>query len=272
MTDVRASNATLQVVHKGTIGSRARISSVTVQVVADVIAEYARISQAMLQVVHKGTSGARTRATDAFIQAVYTTGAPNNTRQRAWTFDLDGHTFYALDLATSGTLLYDLTTQSWTHYETAGFGGHWNMKNGHAWRGGKKVVGGDTSSGKVYYLDVNGFLDEGWRPVIYEVRGVIFATDIAYHRQYALRLQGSAGKLADDLAPVLNMQFSDDQGATWSDEYTVTLQADTRQRIEFRSLGSFTSPGRIFRLYDTGGIKFLAYVTAETDGDGNPSA
>ena len=41
---------------------------------------------------------------------------------------------------------------------------------------------------------------------------------------------------------MLKMRFSDDQGDSRSDEFSLTLIPDTRQRIEFRSLGAFAAP------------------------------
>jgi len=207
------------------------------------------------------------------LQVVYTTGVADNTRQRVWTFDFDGHTFYALDLGASGTLVFDLLSGQWSKFETAGYGGHWDFKNGFHWRDGKLVVGGKTGASIIHAMTSTSFLDEGWRPVEHEARGVLFATGTEFHRQYALRLVGSAGGTTDDIAPVMKMQFSDDQGQSWSAEHSVALTADTRQRIEFRSLGAFTAPGRIFRLYDEGGVKFIAYAEADVEGaSGSPSA
>lgn len=267
MTTALVPGATLQVVHQGSSGAILRAPSAVAQVVMADISTRTRVSLVFGQVVHSGDAGSRMYGAAAAAQVVWTTGAPNATRQRAWTFDFDGHTYYALDLAENGTVVYDLLTQQWSHFETAGYGGHWNMKNGFHWRAGKKIVGGGISSGILYEMSPGTFFDDGWRPVVYEVRGVLFAGDISFHRQYALRLVGSAGRTADTISPVLNMRFSDDQGVTWSDEYSVELTADSRQRIEFRSLGAFTSPGRIFRLYDQGGVKYIAYVMAEVESE-----
>jgi hypothetical protein len=239
------------------------VTFATAQIVTAAIVGRVRTAFASLQVVHSGSGGAMLRESQGALQVVYTTGAAASGRQRAWTFDFDGHTFYVLDLAASGALVFDLTTGKWSKFETAGYGGHWDFKNGFHWRSGRLVVGGQAGTGVIHKLVTDSFLDEGWRPVEYEVRGILPVGGTDYNRQYALRLVGSVGLTADDISPVLKMQFSDDQGDSWSAEHSVTLQQNTRQRIEFRSLGAFTAPGRIFRLYDTGGIKFIAYVEAD---------
>ena len=281
----RAVGMTLQSVLSNTGGARVRTSGASIQTISANHPRYIRVLDAALQAVVKSSGGSviqtkslsaqivvggaangLIRDTSNALQVVYTTGVASAVRQRAWPFEHDGHTFYALDLGANGTLVYDITEGRWSHYDTQNYLGHWNMKNGMIWHSAKKVLAGDISNGTVYELDLTSFLDNDFRPVIYEVNGVLFATDIGFHRQYALRLMGSAGRTADLEAPVLNMKFSDDNGATWSNEYSVTLTADSQQRIEFRSLGAFSAPGRIFRLYDTGGVKFIAYVMAEVDG------
>ena len=266
MTNVNVGSSSLQVVRSGSAGGSIAATYTAVQVVTNLHVDAVRVTDAMLQVIRSGSAGGVIRASSELAQVIYTVGVTASDRQRAWFFDLDGHTFYVLDLAENGALIYDATTQQWTHFETAGFGGHWNMKNGFHWRAGKQIVGGDISSGVIFELQPGQWLDEGWRPVVYEVRGAIFATDIETHRNFALRLIGSAGRTADSEAPKINMQFSDDNGATWSHEFEVTLTMDTRQRIEWRSLGAFSHPGRIFRLYDTGGVKFIAAVVADVEG------
>jgi hypothetical protein len=203
-------------------------------------------------------------------QVVYTIGVPDTPRQKAWTFDFDGHTFYVLDLAEQGAMVYDLTTQSWSRWDTAGYEGHFNMKNGFHWRDGKQVLGGGMLDGLLVALNEDSYLDEDFRPVAYEVNGVIFASSEQYIRQFNLRLVGSPGRtgLVDPISPpILNMEFSDDNGETWSNPRAVELSSNPSQRIEFRSLGAFRQPGRIFRMYDNGGIKFLAYVVADIEGE-----
>lgn len=203
-------------------------------------------------------------------QVVYTTGSNDQPRQRAWTFDFDGHVFYCLDMGESGCLVYDITTQSWTRWNTTGYDGHFNFKNGFHWRATNQVVGGGLLDGLILELDPDKVLDEDFKPIEYEIQGVVFFTSEDVIRQYNLRMIGSPGRtnLVDEFdPPVLRMRFSDDNGASWSTERTVTLTQDANQRIQFRSLGSMKRPGRIFRLYDTGGIKFIASVVADVEGE-----
>jgi hypothetical protein len=264
MGGVQVYSTAVQVVSRNAgEGGRVRVSGLYVQVVSSLHVDRIRVSNLALQVVHQGNVGARMRDTTTAVQVVYTTGAPDTQRQRAWTFDFDGHTFYALDLGEEGTLVYDFATGAWARFETQGYSGHWNMKNGFQWVSGKKVVAGDIAQGLLWYMVPNSGYDEGWRPIETEVRGLLLSDAIESSKVYALRLHGAPGVLGDTEEPVLYMRFSDDNGATWSEEYSHVLTTGTRERIEWRSLGSFAFPGRIFRFYDHGGLRFIGYVKAE---------
>lgn len=260
----RASDAVLQAVVTSTAAHMVAASS-TVQMVTYAVSRYVLSASSVLQMVMGGANvgSERYAAARSVIQPVYTTGIQDIPRRLAWTYTLDGHYFYCLDLGADGTHVYDLSTQQWTVFDTVGYGGHFNFKNGILWKTGKRVVGGDILTGAVYEMDADSYLDDGWRPTYYEARGALFIQGVAKRKNYALRLVGSTGRLADSVAPVLNMQFSDDAGGTWSNEYSITLTTDTKQRLEWRSLGAFAAPGRIFRLYDTGGLKYIGWAEAD---------
>lgn len=254
---VRPTNTSLQMVISA-ISSRLRTSKVTVQTVTASIANHARSAYQTAQVVWGGSGSGSVRDVSQDAQVVYTIGFQDLPVKRAWWFEWDGHVFYCLDLGNSGTLAYDLTTSNWTKFDTAGYEGAFNFKNGLYWRTGRKIVGGDAVNGRVWEMIPDTFLDEGWRPVFYEVRGIVFAEGNDYNQNYSIRLIGSSGRTADTIAPVLYMRFSDDEGQTWSAEYSIALDpTKPSQRLEFKSLGAFAQPGRIFRLYDTGGIKYI---------------
>lgn len=224
---------------------------------------WTRAASLSLETVRRGSTGAVMRDTFSAVEVVWKTGALSGIRQSPWTFDFDGHTFLVLDLGTS-TEVYDFTTQQWCTFETEGYGGFWNFKNGFHWRDGKKVVGGWDGTGTLLELTPGSFQDDGWRDNIYELRGVVFTDGVDDVSIVALRLVGSSGILADTAeSPTLYMEFSDDNGQTWSKTYSISLTSNTRQRIEFRSLGAFSAPGRIFRIYDQGGLKYVAYMEAD---------
>ena len=269
------SSLAVQTLNQGT-AYRTLISQLTAQTLNQGIAYRTLVSQMLAQILQHSSAdpgnGGTHYNTSNSAQILYTVGVPETPRQRAWTFDFDGHTFYCLDLGDRGCMVYDLTTQAWSNWSTSGYEGHFNFKNGFHWRDGKSVIGGGLLQGLLVEMEeTDQYLDEGFRPVAYELQGVVFSTTEAYLRQYNLRLVGSPGRTGlEDLEdpPRLGMQFSDDNGANWSTvKYTTLKQDVTTQRIEFRSLGAFRQPGRIFRLFDSGGIKFIAYVMADVEGE-----
>lgn len=291
MTSPLVSHVSTQVVIKQTAATKIAVASLFAQMVNDTEPYRAIVSSLTTQVVERNEvkrfflgefstqvviqnpsdTGGVFDVLSQFPQVVYTTGANDQPRQRAWTFDFDGHVFYCLDMGPSGCLVFDTLTGSWSRWNTAGYSGHFNFKNGFHWRAGKQVLGGGIFDGAILHLDEDQKLDEDFKPIAYEIQGVLFTSDESIMRQYNLRMVGSPGRtnLVDEFSPpVLRMVYSDDNGATWSPERTVTLSStDKDQRIEFRSLGRMKQPGRIFRLYDDGGIKFIAYVMADVEGE-----
>jgi hypothetical protein len=291
MTDAAVSGVYIQVVQQSPIVANYRLSQLAMQAIVVGSPKRTMISQLDSQVIVQATpyriqiaalsaqilvqnqgdatGGGLFKVSHLDPQIVYSIGVPDTPRQKAWTFDFDGHTFYVLDLAEKGAMVYDLTTQSWSQWDTAGYEGHFNFKNGFHWRDGKQVIGGGILDGLLVSLDEGSYIDEDFRPVTYEVNGVVFASSETYIRQFNLRLVGSPGRtgLVDPInPPILNMSFSDNNGATWSNPRAIELTSSPEQRIEFRSLGAFRQPGRIFKLYDNGGVKFIAYVMADVEG------
>lgn len=207
----------------------------------------------------------KVRVTQAAMLVAWKTGVPGQTRQRAWTFDFDGHNFYVLDLGPEGTWVLDLTTQQWSKFETPGYG-VWNFLNGFAWESNRMVVGGDSILSTIYRLDPKSAYDDGWRPIDYKVTGGISTADRRGKSIDSVRLVVSAGYVADPM-PTIKMRFSDDAGATWSDYYTYQMEkANYTQRIEWNSLGQMDIPGRVFEFYDQGGLVRIDSADVQVDG------
>jgi hypothetical protein len=70
---------------------------------------------------------------------------------RAWTYTLDGHTFYVLDLGEEGTFKYDKVTGEWSKHITSGYDTQWNVINGTMW--GHRIVGGDLIRFDMWEVD-----------------------------------------------------------------------------------------------------------------------
>lgn len=196
---------------------------------------------------------------------VYGTGIPNQSRSRAWTFTLDGHTFYVLNLGSQGTWLYDVITKQWCQFETDGYD-QWNMINGTMW-GNSQIVAGDSITDQVWSLDPSAVLDEAWRQIEHVVTGGLQTRNRVYHSVEALRLNASFGLLDDVNGAAITLNYSDDQGTTWSPDLDISLtEGDYTGEIAWRSLGAFSAPGRIFRISDIGGLIRINGADVYVDG------
>lgn len=193
------------------------------------------------------------RTSQLFGLIVYATGVPSPKRSRAWTFVLDGHTFYVLDLGTEGTFLYDTVTNQWCNFSTQGFEPQWNFQNGCMW--GNRIIGADLLTNDIWEMDPSAVLDEGWRDIAHLVTGGISTRSRVYVANDAVRVSSSIGQLDEVNGSTMLLRYSDDQEETWSDYFEVDLIPDDFDgEIAYRSLGSFMAPGRIFELSDSGGL------------------
>jgi len=226
-----------------------------------------RTTQAAFLVAGTSEGNVQVRVTQSALLIATQDGIPGQTRQRAWTFDFDGHSFYVLDLSEEGTWVLDLTTMQWSKFETPGHGS-WNMINGLFWESNRMVVAGDAINPNVNRLDPTSHLDDGWRPVEYKVSGGIVSRGRDGKRLSSLRMAVSAGHVGDPTGtPSITMKFSDDNGDTWSNDYTTTiLTSSYSQRIEWNSLGLIKNPGRVFEFSDTGGLVRIDGVEAQIEG------
>ena len=189
----------------------------------------------------------------------YSTGPPVVSVNRAWSYVLDGHTFYVLDLGAQGTFVYDIITQQWSNFATGALatnGGvqpQWNFQNGCMW--GTRIMACDLSLPKLWEMTPASVLDNDTTSIGHLVTGGISSRSREYISCDAVRLAASFGQIESVTAINFNLRFSDDQEQTWSDYFTVVLTPDAfDDEIAWRSLGSFMAPGRIFELSDTGGL------------------
>lgn len=236
--------------------SAVRASQVAALVPYISLARAVRASDAAALVVYAAMPNNAPIVSDAAALVVWgVTDPASENRTRAWSFVLDGHRFYVLDLGQEGTWLYDLTTQQWSQWETAGFIG-WNMRAGTMWQVANRIVAADTLYGDVWEMTPTDVDDESFRTITHVVTGGLMTRNRVSLSVDALRVAGSIGFVQDDLPGVtFNMRFSDDNGNTWSDYFSVLLvEGEWGGEIAYRSLGSFHAPGRVFEFSDAGGL------------------
>jgi hypothetical protein len=219
-----------------------------------------RLAQTALETVvaaplNDSNNGGVPRITQLALEIAILENPPQITQSLAWTFVLDGHQFYVLNLGSIGTYCYDTITSKWSNFSTQGYEPMWNMLYGNMWGTfGDRIMGGDALNPVIYEIDPSAILDEGWRDIYHEVSAFIDVRGRSVMRLDDLRLSGSLGFLDEVNGATINMIYSDDQGITWSDVHTVMMTEGSTMEIAWRSLGSFAAPGRIFLIYDSGGM------------------
>lgn len=190
-----------------------------------------------------------TEISQAAMMVAYGSGTPGISRQAAWTFVLDGHRFYVLPLGPEGDWAYDFTTQEWCQLQSQGFPGM-NFTHGVMW--GLRVIGGDALYTYLYELDPNQGLDEQWREVQHMVTGGIATRARAAIGVANVTLTASVGLDQEDDQGI-SLAYSDDNGVSWSEEFTLPLTDVGTQTLLWPPLGSFSAPGRVFRFTDYSG-------------------
>lgn len=194
-------------------------------------------------------------------------GRIDNRRVRAWTFSLDGHDFYVLQLGETETLVCDLATGQWAEWENTARG-FWRAVHGRNWTtvgsqiladndNKTNIVAGDDTFGILWLLDPQRGYDDDPAD----------ASETPFTRKamggVAMRMRETAqcnecyllaNKGAFDLTlttPTVTLRTSDDAERAWIDQGAITVVADEwDQEFAWRSLGLIGAPGRVFEISD----------------------
>lgn len=271
MVDALSANATLLslAVARQSVDTRPRITQLaTLAAFGPPETKFGRTSQmALLAAIAEGNN-VTARVSQVAIMNATGTGVPSTASTNAWTFVLDGHRFYVLPLGPEGDWAYDFTTQEWCQLQTQGFPGI-NFTHGVMW--GLRVMGGDALYTYLYELDPNQPLDEQWREVQHMVTGGL-ATRTRNSIGVANAILTASVGLDSETDQSISLAFSDDNGVTWSEEFDVPLTDIGTQTLLWPALGSYSAPGRVFRLTDySGPIRLDGLDVVLTEGTGADS-
>lgn len=247
--------------------------------IANFPTEQVEISQTLVQTITAGSTD-EIELSQSFVMAVVR-GRVDDPNIRAWTFTLDGHDFYVLRLGNEETLLYDVLSEQWSvwgsgeeNYWSVYTGGNWFGGNAFAAIQGSNVIVGSDSNGSLFFLDPNKPDDD---PVVTGREAVPFRRRLTGQipirgydsaRVYEVQLLGSVNDLESSLLVDIELLYSDDRGDNYTSAGTVTtVDQDFDIRASWRSLGSFRSPGRLFRVEDYGALKRIDSLTVNTSMD-----
>lgn len=194
---------------------------------------------------------------------------PDDPRVRCWTYSMDGHDFYILQLGENETLVYDVYSEQWMEWADRNVG-IWNLSTGRNWIGGlvksqqygSNVIVGDNANGAIYFLDPEYIYDDGrWNDTTNTenntftryATGQIYISTRDYAPCWGVSLYGSIGENTE--TGTVTLRYSDDSGHTYISAGDISVPVGGySNRLDWLSLGSMTYPGRLFRLEDTGAI------------------
>ena len=157
-------------------------------------------------------------ALDGFTAPSY--GPPINSRKRAWSCELDGHTFYVMDIGAQGTFVYDTMTGQWAQFITRGYL-NLTFSNGTMW--GQRIVAGNLLTTDLWEMNPSALFDNGAAEITHVVTGGVATRSRIYHSVDSFRLACSMGQILDPNGATVTLSFSDDQGQPWVTMDTIAL-------------------------------------------------
>lgn len=269
MTDIQATQA---YVLAASGGSDIRFGQAYVLAITQFPSEEVQVSQSY--VMAGVTKSNEIRLTDAYVLGAVK-GRTNDPRIRAWTYTLDGHDYYVLRLGTTETLVFDTHSKSWSIFGSED-SSLWKPYHGINWQGayglaqsyGSNVIVGDDGNGSLYFLNPRSYIDDSSvegalspRPFLREITGQVLSESYSRTPCFGVELSGSIGKSDSAVSTTVTLLTSDDQGMNYTDHGTVTLpNEDYTARADWRSLGSFSMPGRLFKVRDYGALVRIDYL------------
>lgn len=179
-----------------------------------------------------------TEPVEKILQAV---AAPS--QLRAWTYQEQGHVFYAItgsDLET--TLVYDLNTQIWHERASLSNSGEYAQHRASCvMRAFNKLLVGDRENGNVYEMSLNYYDDAGtakpWLRIFTHLLDEL--TQVKYSSLQIGFEVGDGTQSGQGSNPQANLRVSQDGARTWSNYYSKTLGAvgKYKTQVRWRRLG-----------------------------------
>jgi hypothetical protein len=158
----------------------------------------------------------------------------------SWTYQIDGHAFYCLNFPSGGTTwVYDAASRLWHERAYSGtYGLERHRAEMHGYVFGKHIVS-DYDSGKLYQLTSAALNDNG-RYITKQRSAPYISNELKNLTISQVQIDINTGSAAEgQVEPQCMLQWSDDGGRTWSNEYWIGLglAGDTKKRVIWRRLG-----------------------------------
>lgn len=184
----------------------------------------------------------------------------------SWSYQMDGHSFYVLNFPTADkTWVFDLSTRMW--HERGYFNnGEFSRDriDCHIFFNNMHIVGDSESSAlykidkNYHYQDISGANEIRWeRTVPHVTSGLtnVFHNSLEIDMHVGVGLDGAITTQGYD--PQVILQFSDDDGRTWSSEIPASMGklGETQTRVKFNRLGR--SRKRVYRLSGSEPVKTI---------------
>lgn len=200
------------------------------------------------------------------VLETYVTGPRQILVGRAFGFTLDNHPLYIVTLGLIGTFVYDISTGTWSQFETQGYNGIWNFEHGVEWNDG--VYGGDNSTNQIWKLNPSSWLDDGFRPIQRVVTAGVDTDARNTIKTGALILNATVQNDVPASAEpaTITLSISDDEGVTFLALDTITV-TDRNQQNRWGGLGTIKAPGRIFHIADEGALVRLDGADLKVSGE-----
>lgn len=165
----------------------------------------------------------------------------------------NGHAFFHVILPDRPSWVYDCATKLWHEEDTFGLE-RWRG-NSHSYAYDKHVIG-SCDSGDLFELDADHIFDDDATPVAAEMVSLPIGDDSTWKTMASFQIDMETGVgLEDGSIPTIILSYSDDRGATWSNEKPRSFGrvGDYNRRVVWRQLGRFRS--RVIKLRITDPVK-----------------
>lgn len=224
------------------------------------LADYVNVAEQWVLEAVEGVEVATPLVHEQWVLLVVDEQVPT-TPVGSWTYELDGHLFYGLNLGLQGSAVYDVTTQRWGSWKSGSLP-FMNINLTAVWQG--ETYGASLIEPTLLKFNPDSVVDEGFRVNSYILSGRVEYQDRDYVGMPEAQVAGSVGLRGGDVV----LRYSNDDGATWSADRTRTVAPGARgTNVVFYDLGSIRAPGRLIEVEDTGTMRRISSVRVNLDSE-----